>query len=199
MKKLASIYICTLALVSSFSANASIVDNPNNSQPLKDSQQGRLDPFDNDPFFQSQNNIRLQMQNIQKAMDQLMQTQFSKMNNLANQYGQPPFGSEANIEIKENNNELVYKIKLPKGTDNKVNVSVKNDFLILSLNATQKITHTQDNSENVTYSQSNYSQSFQLPSGYDAKSMQTNLKDSNLIVTFKKLNQAQRTKGLIKF
>ncbi len=136
------------------------------------------------------------MQNMQKAMDQLMQAQFSKISNIANQYDQPPFGSDANIEIKENNDELVYKIKLPKGTDNKVNVSVKNDYLVLSLNATQKITHNQDNSESITYSQSNYSQSFKLPFGYDSKSMQTNIKDSNLIVTFKKIPSTRKIKNL---
>ncbi|WP_426741185.1 Hsp20/alpha crystallin family protein [Pseudomonas aeruginosa] len=48
------------------------------------------------------------------------------------------------------------------------------------------MTHEEANNKSVSYSQSNYMQSFQLPHGYDPKSMVTKMKDSNLIVTFKK-------------
>ena len=192
MKKSASALALISLFLYAFTANANIVANQKIPQP--NINLGMLDPFNDDPFFQSQNNLMNQMQTMQKAMDELLKTQFYKINNLASQYHQQPFGSDANIEIKENNSELIYKIKLPKDTDNKVDVSVKNNHLVLSVNATQKITHTQNHSKSVTYSQSNYSQSFELPSGYDSKSMQTNIKDSNLIVKFKKIDQKHSIK-----
>ncbi|HEN5728172.1 TPA: Hsp20/alpha crystallin family protein, partial [Legionella pneumophila] len=58
--------------------------------------------------------------------------------------------------------------------------------LVLSANVTQKITREQDNNKSVSFSRSNYMQSFPLPQSYDPKSMVTKMKDSNLIVTFKK-------------
>ncbi len=56
---------------------------------------------------------------------------------------------------------LSIKIKLPKGAESKVNVSVKGGQLIVSSNVTQKMTRKQDNSKSVSYSQSNYSQAFE--------------------------------------
>lgn len=82
-----------------------------------------------------------------------------------------------------------------KTSDNKVNVSVKNQNLVLNLNSTEKISREQDGSKSITYSQSNYNQSFKLPPEYDRKSMKTNIKDSNLIVTFQKKSQLQRVKN----
>lgn len=152
------------------------------------------DPFADDPFFQPQNHIARQMHAMQKAMDQLMRSQFSVINNIADNISPQPFGSATNIKIEEKDNKLVYKIKLPKSSDSKVNVSVKNQNLVLSLNSTEKISHEQDDSKTITYSQSNYNQSFKLPSEYDGKSMKTNIKDSNLIVIFQKKSQLQRVK-----
>lgn len=196
MKKLALIFLSILALISAFIVNAKIVDNKNVLPSNKEQHEPSAAPFDEDPFFQSQNDIIRQMQTMQKAMDHLMEAQFSKINSLAHHYDQPPFGSDTNIEIKESHNELIYKIKLPKGTHNKVDVSIKNDYLVLSLDAIQKITHDHDNAKTVTYSQNNYSQSFKVPSGYDLKSMHTHIKDSNLIVTFKKLDQSSKVRTL---
>lgn len=196
MKKLISSFLGILALLSAFTVNANIADNKNAPSSSKEQHAASAAPFDEDPFFQSQNDIIRQMQTLQKAMDRLMETQFSKINNLAHHYDQHPFGSDTNIAISESQHELVYKIKLPKGTNNKADVSIKNDHLILSLDAIQKITHDHDNTKAVTYSQNNYSQSFKIPSGYDLKSMQTQIKDSNLIVTFKKLDQRNKVQTL---
>ncbi|QMT60162.1 Hsp20/alpha crystallin family protein [Legionella sp. PC997] len=185
-KKLLPILI-SAPLMTMLSAGAIAVEAKQNNQVQKSNQQATLDPFDNDPFFQSPNDILKQMEQMQRAMDQFMKSQFSQMqHNLANQSNQIPFGSTNTIEIKESKNEITYKIKLPKDADSKVDVSVKEGQLIVSSNVTQKITSEQNNSKSVSYSQSNYSQAFQLPKGYDPTSMTTKMKDSNLIVTFKK-------------
>ncbi|KTD03227.1 Hsp20/alpha crystallin family protein [Fluoribacter gormanii] len=185
-KKLLPILI-SVPLISMISAGARALEAKQNNQVQKSTQQVTLDPFDNDPFFQSPNDILKQMVQMQRAMDQFMKSQFSQMqHNLANQPNQIPFGSTNTIEIKESKNEIIYKIKLPKGADSKVDVSVKEGQLIVNSNVTQKITREVDNSKSVSYTQSNYSQAFQLPQGYDPNSMTTKTKDSNLIVTFKK-------------
>ncbi|MCW8443313.1 Hsp20/alpha crystallin family protein [Fluoribacter gormanii] len=185
-KKLLPILI-SVPLISMISAGARALEAKQNNQVQKSTQQVTLDPFDNDPFFQSPNDILKQMVQMQRAMDQFMKSQFSQMqHNLANQPNQIPFGSTNTIEIKESKNEIIYKIKLPKGADSKVDVSVKEGQLIVNSNVTQKITREVDNSKSVSYTQINYSQAFQLPQGYDPNSMTTKTKDSNLIVTFKK-------------
>lgn len=179
--------LISVPLISMISAGARALEAKQNNQVQKSTQQVTLDPFDNDPFFQSPNDILKQMVQMQRAMDQFMKSQFSQMqHNLANQPNQLPFGSTNTIEIKESKNEIIYKIKLPKGADSKVDVSVKEGHLIVNSNVTQKITREVDNSKSVSYTQSNYSQAFQLPQGYDPNSMTTKTKDSNLIVTFKK-------------
>ncbi|MCW8471741.1 Hsp20/alpha crystallin family protein [Fluoribacter gormanii] len=179
--------LISVPLISMISAGARALEAKQNNQVQKSTQQVTLDPFDNDPFFQSPNDILKQMVQMQRAMDQFMKSQFSQMqHNLANQPNQIPFGSTNTIEIKESKNEIIYKIKLPKGADSKVDVSVKEGQLIVNSNVTQKITREVDNSKSVSYTQSNYSQAFQLPQGYDPNSMTTKTKDSNLIVTFKK-------------
>ncbi|AUH71084.1 Heat shock hsp20 [Legionella sainthelensi] len=181
-KKLLPILI-SVPLISMISAGAMAQNNP---AQISNAQLS-LDPFDNDPFFQSPNDVLKQMDKMQQAMDQFIKSQFSQMqNNLVNQPNQNLFGSTGTIEIKENKNEIVYKIKLPKGADSKIDVSVKEGQLIVSSNVTQKITREYDNNKSVRYSQSNYSQAFQLPHGYDPNSMTTKMKDSNLIVTFLK-------------
>lgn len=185
-KKLLPILI-SAPLITVISAGAMALEPKQNNQVQHSNAQLSLDPFDNDPFFQSTNDVLKQMDKMQQAMDQFIKSQFSQMqNNLVNQPNQNLFGSTGTIEIKENKNEIVYKIKLPKGADSKVDVSVKEGQLVVSSNITQKITREQDNSKSVSYSQSNYSQTFQLPQGYDPNSMSSKVKDSNLIVTFKK-------------
>ncbi|ARB93058.1 Hsp20/alpha crystallin family protein [Legionella longbeachae] len=185
-KKLLPILI-SAPLITVISAGAMALEPKQNNQVQHSNAQLSLDPFDNDPFFQSTNDVLKQMDKMQQAMDQFIKSQFSQMqNNLVNQPNQNLFGSTGTIEIKENKNEIVYKIKLPKGADSKVDVSVKEGQLIVSSNVTQKITHEYDNNKSVSYSQSNYSQAFQLPKGYDPNSMTTKMKDSNLIVTFLK-------------
>ncbi|QEY52931.1 Hsp20/alpha crystallin family protein [Legionella longbeachae] len=185
-KKLLPILI-SAPLITVISAGAMALEAKQNNQVQHSNAQLSLDPFDNDPFFQSTNDVLKQMDKMQQAMDQFIKSQFSQMqNNLVNQPNQNLFGSTGTIEIKENKNEIVYKIKLPKGADSKVDVSVKEGQLIVSSNVTQKITHEYDNNKSVSYSQSNYSQAFQLPKGYDPNSMTTKMKDSNLIVTFLK-------------
>lgn len=189
MKKIILILLGVLTLNETISASQNTLDKKQN-KPLQNSQQNLIsDPFAHDPFFQSSKNILDQMHQLQKTIDQLMEDHFSQMrNNIGGNYGQQPFGSDKNVEVIENNNELIYKVKLPQGTDSKVDVSVKNNNLVLNLNVIQKITHEHHHSKSVSYSQSSYSQSFQLPSGYDTKSMDSKIKDSNLIVRFKKLH-----------
>ncbi|MGV3740239.1 MAG: Hsp20/alpha crystallin family protein [Gammaproteobacteria bacterium] len=185
MKKIIFVFLCCLSLINTAVANESISAK---KQP-KDHKNLIVDPFDDDPFFASQKNLMSQMKSMQEAMDQFMKNQFLQMhNNMVNQDQQPSFGNENNIQITENNKELVYKIKLPKNSNSKVDASIKDNQLILGLNVSQKIMHEQDNSKSISYSQSNYTQSFQLPTGYDPKSMRTQMKDSNLIVTFQKLH-----------
>ncbi|KTD41435.1 Hsp20/alpha crystallin family protein [Legionella parisiensis] len=181
--------IISVPLITMISAGAIALEAKLNNQAQTSNQQATVDPFSNEPFFQSPNAILKQMNQMQQAMDQFMKSQFSQMqHNLVNQHTLMPFGSTNNIEIKERKNEIIYKIKLPKGADSKVDVSVKEGQLIVNLNVAQKITREQDNSKSVSYSQSNYSQAFELPKCYDPNSMATNTKDSNLIVTFKKSN-----------
>ncbi|MFJ1269595.1 Hsp20/alpha crystallin family protein [Legionella lytica] len=185
-KKLIPILI-SVPFITMISGRALALEVKPNNQVQNNHQQAALDPFDSDPFFQSPDDILKQMAQMQRAMDHLMKSQFSQMqHNLTHQSNQIPFGSTNTVEIKENKNEIVYKIKLPKEGNSKVDVSVKQGQLIVSSNITQQITRAQDNSKSVSYSQSNYSQAFQLPKGYDPNSMTTKTKDSNLIVTFKK-------------
>ncbi|MGM9451748.1 Hsp20/alpha crystallin family protein [Legionella bozemanae] len=187
-KKLLPILI-TVAFITAISTEVIALEAKPNNQIQNSNDQLILDPFDNDPFFQSHNDTLQQMYKMQQAMDQFIKNQFLQMqNNLVNQPNQNLFGNASNIQIEENKNEIVYKIKLPKDSDSKVDVSVKNRQLVVSTNVTQKITREQDNNKSVSYSQSNYSQSFQLPDGYDPNSMVTKMKDSNLIVTFKKIH-----------
>lgn len=174
--------LISVPFITTISEGAMALEAKQNNHVQKSNQQVTLDPFSNDAFFQSPHDIWRQMDQMQRAMDQFMKSQFSQMQH--NLMSQP--GDTNTVEIKESKNEIIYKIKLPKGADSKVNVSVKESQLIVSANVTQKITQEQDNSKSVSYSQSNYSQVFQLPKGYDPNSMTTKTKDSNLIVTFKK-------------
>ncbi|MFW2534188.1 MULTISPECIES: Hsp20/alpha crystallin family protein [unclassified Legionella] len=174
--------LISVPLITMVSEGAMALDAKQNNPVQKSNPQISQDPFDNDAFFQSPHAIWQQMDQMQRAMDQFMKSQFSQMQH--HLMSQP--GSTNTVEIKEGKNDITYKIKLPEGADSKVNVSVKESQLIVSAKVTQKITQEQNNSKSVSYSQSNYSQVFQLPKGYDPNSMTTKTKDSNLIVTFKK-------------
>ena len=141
-------------------------------------------PFDNDPFFQSNDEVFNQIKTMQQAMDRLMQQQFTQINNKLN--SKNALGSSQDIQMEERNNALVYKIKQPEGTDSKVDVSVKDGFLIINTHLMEKKTHSDNGSKSYSYSQRNYNQSFILPNGYDPNSIDIKTKDSNIIVTFKK-------------
>ncbi|KTC93405.1 Hsp20/alpha crystallin family protein [Legionella cincinnatiensis] len=185
MKKKLFPILISVPLITMISAGAMALEAKQNNQVPNSNAPLSLDPFANDPFFQSPNDVLKQMDKMQQAMDQFIKSQFSQMqNNLINQPNQNFFGSTSNIQIKENKNEIVYKIKLPQGADSKIDVSVKEGQLIVSSNVTQKITREYDSNKSVSYSQSNYSQAFHLPPGYDPNSMTTKMKDANLIVTF---------------
>ncbi|HEN5722773.1 TPA: Hsp20/alpha crystallin family protein, partial [Legionella pneumophila] len=160
-----------IALAATISANSMTVQAKQNDKIQNSNEQLIQDPFDTDPFFQSHDDVLQQMHKMQQAMDQFIKSQFSQMqNSLTNGPNHNLFGSAKNIQITENKDELIYKIKLPQGADSKVDVSVKNGQLVVSANVTQKITHEEANNKSVSYSQSNYMQSFQLPHGYDPKS-----------------------------
>jgi HSP20 family molecular chaperone IbpA len=145
-------------------------------------------PFDDDPFFQSNDDIFNQVKTMQQAMNRLMQQQFTQINN--NQFdfmsSKNVLSSSQDIQVEERNNELIYNIKQPEGTDSKVDVSVKAGLLIINTHLMQKTTHTENGNKSYSYSQRNYNQSFKLPNGYDPNSMDIKTKGSNLIVTFKK-------------
>lgn len=145
-------------------------------------------PFDDDPFFQSNDDIFNQVKTMQQAMNRLMQQQFTQINN--NQFNfmssKNALSSSQDIQVEERNNELIYKIKQPEGTESKVDVSVKDGLLIINTHLMQKTTYTENGNKSYSYSQRNYNQSFKLPNGYDPNSMDIKTKGSNLIVTFKK-------------
>ena len=130
-------------------------------------------PFDDDPFFQSNDDIFNQVKTMQQAMNRLMQQQFTQINN--NQFhfmsSKNALSSSQDIQVEERNNELIYKIKQPEGTESKVDVSVKHGLLIINTHLMQKTTYTENGNKSYSYSQRNYNQSFKLPNGYDPNSM----------------------------
>jgi HSP20 family molecular chaperone IbpA len=168
-------------------AMMSVVNAKDNNQ-VKKSTNPIAFPFDDDPFFQSNDDVFNQIKTMQQAMNRLMQQQFTQINN--NQFNfmnsKNALGSSQDIQVEERSNELIYKIKQPEGTDSKVDVSVKDGLLIINTHLMQKTTHAENGNKSYSYSQRNYNQSFELPNGYDPNSMDIKTKDSNLIVTFKK-------------
>ncbi|WP_367606431.1 Hsp20/alpha crystallin family protein [Legionella sp. W05-934-2] len=175
--------VCIVPYTSAATLDTKVPDQAN----IKQKNKTIIDPFDNDPFFQSHNDIFKEFDKMHQAMQRLMNHQFSKMqHSLATGFPDLNSTNSNNIQIKEGKDELVYKIKLPKESDNKIDVSVKNGQLIISSNVTQKITREEDNSKRVSYSHSSHTQSFQIPNGYDEKSMTTKMKGTNLIITLKK-------------
>ena len=188
MKKIICIFLCLFTFIHTATASKDLLAPKQSTPQPKVETHSPADPFDNDPFFQPQKDLLEQMHTMQKTMDQFIKNQFSQMHqNMIFNDDDSPFGSDKNVQIEEKNNVLIYKIKLPQGDKSKTNVSVKHNTLIVSLSLTQKISREQENSKSISYSQSNYSQSFPLPKGYDPKSMDTKIKETNLIVTFKKL------------
>ncbi|MGC1182413.1 Hsp20/alpha crystallin family protein [Legionella sp.] len=162
--------------------------NAKDTTQVKESTNPIAFPFDDEPFFQSNDDVFNQIRTMQQAMNRLIQQQFTQINN--NQFNfmnsKNSLGSSHDIQVEERSNELIYKIKQPEGTDSKVDVSVKDGLLIINTHLMQKMTHTENGNKSYSYSQRNYNQSFKLPNGYDPNSMEIKTKDSNLIVTFKK-------------
>ena len=153
-------------------------------------------PLDNDLFFQSNDDVFNQIKIMQQAMNRLMQQQFTQINNNQLNFlsSKNALGSSQDIQMEERNNELIYKIKQPEGTDSKVDVSVKDGLLVINTHLMQKTTLSENGSKTYSYSQRNYNQSFNLPNGYDPDSIDVKTKDSNLIVTFKKQNVSSSLK-----
>ncbi|KTC83830.1 Hsp20/alpha crystallin family protein [Legionella brunensis] len=180
-------FILFLSCAVMLTAMGSLVNAKDRNQVQKSTNQIAF-PFDNDPFFQSNDDAFNQIKIIQQAIDRLMQHQFEQINNnaLYLMNSKNTLGSSQDIHMEERNNELVYTIKQPEGSDSKVDVSVKNGLLIINTHFMQKRTHSHNGSRSYSYSQHNYTQSFKLPSGYDPNSIALKTKDSDLIVTFKK-------------
>ena len=145
--------------------------------------------FDDAPFFQY-DDVFNQIRTMQQTMDRLMQQQFKQINNdpIGFMSSKKTLNSSQNIQMKEIHNELTYTIKKPEGSDSKIDVSVKDGILIVNTHLMQKTTYSENGSKSYSYSQSNYTQSFKLPSGYDPNSMDLKTKGANLIVSFKKKN-----------
>lgn len=145
--------------------------------------------FDDDPFFQS-DDVFNQIKTMQQTMDRLIQQQFKQSNNNAIGFmnSKNTLNPLQDIQMKERNNELTYTIKKPEGSDSKIDVSVKDGTLIVNTSLMQKTSYSEkgSGSKSYSYSQSNYTQSFKLPSGYDPNSMDLKTKNANLIITFKK-------------
>jgi HSP20 family molecular chaperone IbpA len=170
-------YILLLSWALILSAMMFVV-NATVANPIPKSMYQSASLFDNDPFFQSDDEVFNQIKTMQQAMDRLMQQQFKQINNTLN--------PSQDIKMEEHNNELTYTIKQPEGSDSKIDVSVKDGLMIVNTLLIQKTTHSENGSKGYSYSQRNYTQSFKLPAGYDPNSMDLKSKNSNLIVTFKK-------------
>lgn len=155
--------------------------------PFQNSNNQIVLPFDEDPFFQSNDDVLNQLNKMHQAMEQFMHNHLLQIpNSRLNTGNIKGIGGSKDIQIEERNNELIYKIKQPQGTDSKVNVSLKDGLLIINTHVMRKTKHDEGNNKSIIYSQSNYSQSLKLPSGYDPNSMDIKTKDSHLIVSFKK-------------
>ncbi len=178
-------HILVLSWALILSALMSVVNATDAHQlPQKNHQSSALD---DDPFFQS-DDVFEQVRSMQEAMDRLMQKQFKQINNNPTGFvgAKNTLNSAQHVQIKEVNNELTYTIQKPESGDSKIDVSVKDGLLIVNTHFMQKTSHNEHGSKSYSYSQSNATQSFKLPSGYDPNSMDLKTKDSNLIVTFKK-------------
>ncbi|KTD52884.1 Hsp20 family protein [Legionella quateirensis] len=164
------------------------VVNPTVANPIPKSMYQSASLLDNDPFFQSDDEVFNQFKTMQQAMDRLMQHQFKQFNNasLGFMNSKSTLNPSQDIKMEEHNNELTYTIKQPEGSESKIDVSVKDGLMIVNTFLIQKTTHSEHGSKSYSYSQRNYTQSFKLPSGYDPNSMDMKSKNSNLIVTFKK-------------
>ena len=147
------------------------------------------DPFANDPFFGIDDSMQKSMQSMQQAMRALMNTQFAQsQNNLKSHMPTLTANAASNLEIKENQDSIVYKMRLPNSADKKVDVSVKNGQMLITSNVMQKITKESANGKSVSYSQSSNSQAFELPKGYDEKSLSTQMQGDNLIIKLKRIS-----------
>lgn len=146
------------------------------------------EPFFKEPFFNPDSDVFKEMNEMHQLMQKLMDNQLSKMQDDFNhQYPDLASNNLDNIQIKEDKEHLVYKIKLPKGADNKINVTVQDGQLVIDENVVQKTIHKEDNKESIRYSQNKNIRSLPIPSGYDAQSMHTEMKEAHLIITLKKI------------
>lgn len=168
------------------SAMISVTNATDASQTPQSSYQS-ISPFDNDPFFQS-DDVFNQIRIMQQAMDRLMQQPFQQINKTPMGYmnAKNSLNPSSDIQMEERNNELIYTIKQHEGSNSKINVSVKDGIFIVNTSLIQKTSDRGNGSQSYRYSQSNYNQSFILPKAYDPNSIDIKSKGSNLIVTFKK-------------
>lgn len=179
-------HILYLSWVLLLSAMMSVVNATDAHQIPKNRYQS-ASAFDDDPFFRS-DDVFNQIRTMQQTMDRLMQQQFKQINNnsIGFMNSKNMLNSAQDIQMDERNNELTYTIKQPEGNDSKIDVFVKDGTLIINTHLMQKTAYSENGSKSYSYSQSNYTQSFKLPRGYDPNSMDLKRKKSNLIVTFKK-------------
>ncbi|CDZ76378.1 hypothetical protein BN59_00647 [Legionella massiliensis] len=174
-KELILVLSCALILA----AMMSVVNAEDNKFVQKSTHQ-ITGPFD-DPVIN-------QLNKIQQTMDHMMQMHLSQIhsNQLSLAKSMSTLENTQEIQMEEHNNKLIYKIKKEQGTDSKVNVSIKEGLLIINTHTSQKTVSNEGKNKNISFSQSNYSQSFPFPDDYDSNSMDLKDNDSNLIITFKK-------------
>lgn len=182
-KELIIFLSCLLVLTAMFS-----VVNAKDTNKVKNNPDPVTFPFGDNPFFQSNEDVFNQIKLIQRAMNNLMNGRFAQINNNPIDFMNSKNSLSASqvIQMEEVNNELIYKIKQPKGNNSKIDVSVKDGVLIINSYCTQKTSYGENGNKSYSYSQSNYNQSFKLPKDYDPNSIDIKSKDINLIVTFKK-------------
>lgn len=164
------------------------VGNTQAREPGQKSTDQILSPLGTDSFLQSQDEVLNQINQMQQAMDRLMRTQLSQMSNnpfLVNSTGW--LNNEVQgIQMEEQHHKLIYKIKKPLGADSKVKISFKEGQLIINTLVMQKTSSNEGKNKSISFSQSHYSQSVQLPPGYDPDSMELKENKSYFMVTFKK-------------
>ena len=90
------------------------------------------------------------------------------------------------ISSKETNNQLIYTIFKPQGSNSKVNVSLKDRLLLVDVLITEEKKNQKTQEQSFQYSQSSYSQSIQVPSAYEPSSMDVKTKHTYVLVTFDK-------------
>jgi HSP20 family molecular chaperone IbpA len=137
-----------------------------------------------DNKFPSDDDFFREIHQMEQIMDRLMQRQLAlTRGNLMPSLRE---NNPLDIQSEEHNNELLFKIKQPKGPNSKLDVSIKDHQLLINTLIIKNTGENKNSSGRINYSQSNYSQSFNLPKEYDPESMEVKTKDSYLMVRFKK-------------